>query len=169
MCGRPCASTKPTTTSVPRAAPAMALLEHPVGLADAGRHAEVDAQPAAAAVGASGADAGEHLVAGRADVEGVALRRSVVMCEQPVQVEVELEDVDARLAEEPEQRLLRVAGDDRPDVASAHAARRRDPGDLVLGRRRADVRIEARRRGRDEVHRDRPVAVRRPERGRRLA
>ena len=55
------------------AEPAVALLEHPVGLADAGRHAEVDAQPAASA-GALRADAGEHLVRRRADVERVALR-----------------------------------------------------------------------------------------------
>ena len=85
----------------------------------------------------------------RADVERVAL--GIGHCEQAVQVEVELEDVDARLAEEPEQRLLGVPGDDRADRVGRHAARRRDPGDLVLGRRRADVRVEARRGGRDQV------------------
>ena len=70
----------------------MALLEHAVRLADAGRHAEVDAQPSAAARRLR-ADAREHLVARRADVERVALRdRSL---EQAVQVEVELEDVHA--------------------------------------------------------------------------
>ncbi len=44
--------------------------------------------------------------------------------------------------------------------SSAEAARGGDPRDLVVGRRRADVRVETRGRGRDEVDRDRPVAVR---------
>ena len=44
VCGRPCVSTKPTTTSVPRSARRRALVEHRVGLADARGGAEVDAQ-----------------------------------------------------------------------------------------------------------------------------
>ena len=44
--GRPWVSTKPTTTSVPRCAPAPALVEHGEGLAHAGRRTEVDAQVA---------------------------------------------------------------------------------------------------------------------------
>ena len=73
------------------------------------------------------------------------------------------QDVDARLAEEAEERPLGVAGDGRPDVGLGHAAGRGDPGDLVLGGRRADVRVQARGRGGDEVDRDRPAAVRRPQ------
>ena len=65
--------------------------------------------------------------------------------------------MDARLAEEAEQRLLGVARrrprGRRPRVMPA---RRRDARDLVLGRGRADVGIEARRGRRDEVDRDGP-------------
>ena len=57
---------------------AMALLEHPVGLAHAGRHAEVDPEsPAPASL--LGADAREHLVAARPDIERVALRTRHLM------------------------------------------------------------------------------------------
>ena len=86
--GRPCASTKPTTRSVPRSEPAMPLLEHPVGLADAGRHAEVDAEPAAGAVRLAPRTRASISLAGRPDVEARRARgrRSL---QQPVQVEVE--------------------------------------------------------------------------------
>jgi hypothetical protein len=52
-----------------------------------------------------------------------------------------------------------VPGDDRPDGVRGHAAGGRDAGHLVLGGGRADVRIEAGRRGRDEVDRDRPLPL----------
>ena len=104
--------------------PAMALLEHPVGLADAGRHPEVDPQPATLALAARGADPGQHLLGGRAAVRIVSrslvghawLGLSHIVRQQAVEVEVEEQDVDPRLAEEAEERLLGVAGDDRPDV-----------------------------------------------------
>ena len=158
VCGRPCASTKPTTRSVPRADASMALLEHPVGLADAGRHAEVDAQPPAAA---------GHVSSGRARASrrpsgGRRTRRAPGRSlQQPVQVEVELEDVDPRLAEEPEQRLLGVArrrprGRRRPVMPRAAATR----ATWYSADGRADVRIEPRRRRRDQVHGDRHAAVR---------
>ncbi len=56
----------------PASDPPMALLEHPVGLADTGRHAHVHAQPAAA-VARLRPDAGEHLLARGADVERVSV------------------------------------------------------------------------------------------------
>ena len=63
VCGRPWDSTKPTTRSVPRVHPPVALLEHPVGLAHAGCHAQVHAQAAAPPAGLR-PDAGEHLLGG---------------------------------------------------------------------------------------------------------
>ena len=103
---------------------AMALVEHLEGLADARRHAEVDAE-AAARARRLGLDPRQHLVRRRADVERVAL--GVGHCEQAVQVEVEHQDVDARLAEEAEERLLGVAGDRRADVVLGQPAGRRRP------------------------------------------
>ena len=52
---------------------AMALLEHPVGLADTRRHAEVDTQPAPVALGSDRPDPSQHLVRGRATVPGPEL------------------------------------------------------------------------------------------------
>jgi hypothetical protein len=55
----------------------MALLEHPVGLADSGRHSKVYAQPAAP--GPLGfPDSSQHLARRRADVEGVALAHRAI-------------------------------------------------------------------------------------------
>ena len=120
--------------------PTVAFLEHPVGLADAGRHPEVDAQPAAVALAARRADPGQHLLGGRAAVGPCVPDRSSVhrlghVGQQAVEVEVEQQDVDPRLAEEAEQRLLGVAGDRGADVRLGHAARLGDARDLVLGRR----------------------------------
>ena len=117
-------------------AASMALLEHPVRLADAGRHAQVDAQPAAAAV-ASDADAREHLVARRADVERVAL--GIGHCSRPSRSRLSSSTLTRGWPRKPEQRLLGVPRDGRADLVGRHAAGRRDPGHLVLGRGRADV------------------------------
>ena len=110
----------------------MAFLEHPERLADARRHPEVDAETTAPGA-LLRANARQHLVRARADVEGVALRARSP--EQAVQIEVELEDVDSGLAEEAEELPRRVAGDRRPDVSLGRSASRRDPGDLVVGGR----------------------------------
>ena len=58
----------------------VALLEHPVGLADAGGHAEVDAEPPALARGL-GPNARQHLVCRGADIECVAL--GIGHCRRP--------------------------------------------------------------------------------------
>ena len=50
----------------------MSLLEHPVGLADAGRHAQVDAEPPPTTAPFV-PDARQHLVGRRPDIEQVAL------------------------------------------------------------------------------------------------
>ena len=115
------------------AGPPVALLEHPVGLADAGRHAEVQPQPPArrSPPRSGTAPAARPATAGRRGRR--APRRS---SQEPVQVEVELEDVDAGLAEEAEQPALGVAGDGRLDVGDGDAAGRGDAGDLVRRRPR---------------------------------
>ena len=87
--------------------PAVRLLEHLVRLADPGRHAQVHAQPAAAA-------AASRPRPGRASPRrsgGVEASRSVAhrarsFCQEPVEVEVDEQHVDPRLAEEAEERLL---------------------------------------------------------------
>ena len=72
-----------------------------------------------------GADAREHLVARRADVERVALR--IGHCRSPSRSRLSSSTWTARLAEDPEQGLLGVAGDDRADLVGRHAARLRRP------------------------------------------
>ena len=88
--------------------PAVALLEHPVRLAHAGCHAQVEPQPATTAARLRPVPL-EQLVGRRALVERVALggRSS----EQPVEVKVQLEHMHPRLAQEPEQRPVGVARD----------------------------------------------------------
>ena len=81
--GRPWVSTNPTTTSVPRSCAAPTLVEHREGLADAGRGAEVDAELAR-----------EPCAEPTSPDE---------LTSTPVEREVELEHVDALLAEEAER------------------------------------------------------------------
>ena len=71
----------------PARGPAVALLEHPVGLADAGRHPEVDAEPASVALGADRADPGQHLVRGRTTVGLLPRRRSSVTSAERIEAE----------------------------------------------------------------------------------
>ena len=122
---------------------AVALAEHGVGLADARRRAEVDPQlPATHGTSSpsswpSARSCGAQCVCPR----GLACRRS--LGRERVQGEVELEDVDARLAEEPERASLGVLVDQRPDLRLAQAAFPGDAGDLLAGVGGADVRVEA--------------------------
>ena len=69
-------------------------------------------------------------------------------------VEVEEEDVHARLAEEAEEAPLRPAGDERLEVGGRDARLLRDARDLPEREVGGDVRIEARARGGDGVGRD---------------
>ena len=103
---RPCVSTKPTTTSVPRSARRRPSFEHRERLADAGRGAEVDAERARVPC-----------------AEGYAIAR--------VEREVQLEHVDAGLAEEAERAAVGVLVDEREDVGERRGrapARRARPG-----------------------------------------
>ena len=166
--GRPWISTKPTTMSVPRSSRRWPSSSIWYVLPTPGRHAQVHAQAAAfrpAFRRRPGRASPRRSVAGRrvvrSSVEHHALRR-----QQPVEVEVQLEDVDDRLAEEAEQGLRRVPGDDGAHGVRGHAPGGRDPGHLVVGRGRADVRIEAGGRGRDQVDRDRARCRWRPAAGR---
>ena len=72
---------------------------------------EVDAQAAARRSPASAWTRASISSAVGPDVERVALGVDQVTRQQAVEVEVEQQDVDARLAEEAEERLLGVAGD----------------------------------------------------------
>src|SRR5262245_52091486 len=65
-----------------------------------------------------------------------------------VERQVQLEDVDARLAEHAERATLRVLTDERRDLCHRQVAGARHARDLVLGCGDADVRVEpASRRG----------------------
>ena len=67
---------------------------------------------------------------------------------------VELEDVDAWLAEESSRAALRVLGDQRPNLGLAQATLARDLDDLLLGVRRADVWVETGPAGEQRVRWD---------------
>src|SRR5262249_33767758 len=69
-----------------------------------------------------------------------------------VEREIQRENVHARLAEKPELPPCGVLGDERTHFVGRESACLRDASDLVLRRRRADMRIEAACRGGDEVH-----------------
>ncbi len=144
----------------------MPLLEHPVRLADAGSHAQVDPQPAAPARCVA-AEAGEQPVGIRPLVEEVALghRSTLPSHEQAVQVQVELQHVDPGLAEEEQRRLLGVPLDGRADHVLGETTGGGDPGHLVGGCLGADVRVETGGGAGHEVDRDGRVAVGRPQRG----
>ncbi len=112
-CGRPWVSTKPTTTSVPRSRAAVRLLEHRVGLADAGGGAEVDPQLSAC-----------HRPEPPRRRRAGLLGRSAAARVLPVEGEVELEHVDRRLADEAEGPAGGVLLDQllRPGVRSTPRA-----------------------------------------------
>ena len=172
--GRPWVSTKPTTTSVPRASAGDAPPR--ASGTSCPRPGPCRGRPAAA----RGRRGRRPRGSGRASRRPTAARRrrrapgpgpSVSSCRSqlssPSRSRLSSRTCTTRLAEEPEERLLGVPGDGGPDVRLGHAARGRDAGHLVLGGRRADVRVEARRRGGDQV--DRAPARRRwrPPRARR--
>ena len=99
--GRPWVSTKPTTTSVPRSCAAPALVEHGERLADARRRAEVDAELTAS-----------H-------------RRDAKAATSASEREVQLQHVDAGLAEEAERRVVGVVVDELTHLLHRDAARPR--------------------------------------------
>ena len=88
---RPCVSTNPMTTSVPREHATATFVEHREGLADTGSRSEIDA-------------------------ELPASHRVSLRSRRLVQRDVELEHVDAGLAEEAERATVRVLVDELPDL-----------------------------------------------------
>src|SRR6185437_15335337 len=85
--------------------------------------------------------------------EPAGLHPSSSPASRRIESEVELQNVDARLAEEAEGAALYLRRDELPDLRLGEAARPRDPRHLKIGRRRRDVGVEAAARGRDEVDR----------------
>src|ERR1019366_4954459 len=71
-----------------------------------------------------------------------------------VQREVEVQDVDAWLAEEPERTSLGVCGDQSLNLRNAQAPHSGDAGDLLLGVGRADLGVEAGPAGQQRVRGD---------------
>ena len=132
-------------------------LEHGVGLAHAGHVAEEDLELAPVRAGAPRPGAAPGACRDRG---GSSLHAPITASAKRVKGQVQLEHVHPRLAQDSP-----VAG---PSVCSATRARtvvRRQaprpghPRHLVLGRRRADVRVEAAGRGGDQVDRHRPVVA----------
>jgi hypothetical protein len=71
-----------------------------------------------------------------------------------IESEVELQNVDAWLAEHPKSASSGVLLDEVCDDWFRHITRLSDAGNLELGGGRGDVRVETAPRGRDEVNRD---------------
>ena len=159
-------------------APAPPLVEQPERLADARRVAEEDLELPAALPHRSAAWTWRSSASGsrRADAVGRHRPRMVARlyptvdagtaCRLParqlsVEREVQLQHVDARLADETEPRAVRShCCDERSNRAGIDATRLRHARRLNLGVRRTDVRIEAAGRGRHRVGRNRPGVVR---------
>ncbi len=118
--GRPWVSTKPTTTSVPRAEPPVRLAEHGVGLADPGRGAEVDGEPAARRTLL-------QCPAGHPPARGVRDR------------EVQLNTLTRGSPRTPRVRPWVLPSTSHRTSSTRQAASRRDPGDLEHGVCQGDV------------------------------
>ena len=133
-------------------------LQHRVGLADAGAGAEEDAQLAAPGLRLLGLDAWRAV-----DRDRAAPRSSVLRLELrvPSQRQIQLEHIDARLAEDAEGAAFgRLLAPAREPAPRDDAARSRHARDLVLGGRRRDVRIEAAAGGGHQVDRHRRCVAR---------
>ena len=133
----------------------VAFLEHPVRLADAGRHARGRRAAGPGRPSSPDADAREHLVrpsAGRRRrrVPGSVIARS------PSRSRLSSRTLTRGWPRNPRSGCSVWRATTARTSASRHAARRRDSSHLVLGGRRADVGIEPGRRGRDQVDRDGP-------------
>ncbi len=128
-----------------------AFVEHGVGLAHAGRGAEVDPQRAARSW--------------RDHRPSVPSRHRY--WSSSFEGEVELEHVDPRLAEEPERPALGVVVDEVEHVVDGEAALVGDPRGLEPGVGDRDVGVEAGARRRDRVDRDRSPSSSPFSRGRR--
>ena len=60
-----------------------------------------------------------------------------------VEIQIEFENVDARLADETEVASGRMLSDQMPNIGLAHSAFMRDTRNLKFGSGRRDVRVEA--------------------------
>ena len=153
--GRPCPSTSRRRHECRALRDGGPFLQHAEGLADAGtphprssrrRRRSDDAPPGTAP-------------AARRETVGSRRRRARhLSLRAPIQIEVELEDVDARLSNEPKSGVL-VWRATQPRWSSVEAPRRRHVPDLEGRTCGADVGVESRRRRRHQLHRNRSAAV----------
>ena len=79
---------------------------------------------------------------------------------QRIQRHIQLQNRDDGFPENAERSVPDVVDDKGADPILVKAPGLRDPGYLVKGGSRADVRIEAAARGGHEIHRDRQAIVR---------
>ncbi len=118
-------------------------LQHCIRLADACGCAEENAKPPAPRAGLLGLHGGEQLIGVRPPSGRVHVSESGAASGFGVQGEVEFEHVHARLAKDTESPPARGSCIRFPAPRSTeHAPSPRNPGHLVLGRRRRDVRIQ---------------------------
>ena len=73
---------------------------------------------------------------------------------QAVQFQVQLEDVHARFSQDSPLTSLRVLSDHLSDRSFVQTTSSRDAPDLILGGRRADVRVQSTAGCRDQIDRD---------------
>ena len=123
------------------------LLEHRVGLADAGRGADVDAQARPVLL----LEARQQGVGGRSRVVGHVHRRMGCAL---VERQVQHQDVHDRFAQDAELAALGVGIHQLPHGVFGQPTLARDARHLENRRGRADVRVEPRARGRDQVDRN---------------
>ncbi len=138
-------------------------VEHGVGLADAGRGAEEDLELAATLLDFGGARFDEQRVGiGTPGFGGHSrgLSGAILLRDGPrarargtrVESQVELEDVDSRLAEEAELAGLRLLFDEATELGVRNAALAGDAGHLIERRGGSDVRVEPAAGGGGEIH-----------------
>src|SRR5689334_12366879 len=80
--------------------------------------------------------------------------KSPSLLRQIVQGQIQLHDIDARLAKNAECAMVAIRGDKSSHFVVGNVARPCDSRDLILGGSRADLRVESACRGCHKVGRD---------------
>ncbi len=127
-------------------------LQHGVGLADAGGGAEEDAQPAAGGAGLLGLDVGEKLVRVGPGFGRCAHGGDYFM---PSRARFSSSTLTRGLAEHAQPGAPGMGGDEGAHRSQAQVPDAGDAVRLVVGRREADVGVEAAGGGGDQIDRDR--------------
>ena len=135
-------------------------LKHGIGLAHAGRRPEKDLEaaaplPVARASSASGEARGVSVRAMRAYASVVSGYITPSLRTQPVEGQIDAQDVDAGLPEDPEGPPLGRGFDHVPDLLFRKVPGRGDAGGLRQRKGRGDVRVEAAAGGGDGIPGDR--------------